>query len=408
MSRDHENTDRAFEILGVYFANCYWTRHYKTAVDEVNKGNMFDIVESYKVVIERYNRAFGKQESLDERINPQYANIVSDLKSYYEEQLNKINAIEGRSIETRLSDRDFIDTMSRYLLPRDEYERLGKYDVRKEKHFRMVITQTVAKFTMFVIRSGVSDVTDRQVRSNANLSRNFVRNWCDQFKTIITSERDEICNLILASRSGIDVSKESMESVPKLVVEKLQEEMQNLMNERTELALTVNKYVDYANKFRNLLEKEQKRSKKLEKALRQLTKNAENTRPAIPPVPATTHKREMEVIGNGIVKQSSSPASKPKVLDTVEALRNEVFEGEDYVKSPDSGHYLEEAGSVSSAIAKELDDLENSDSGDSYSQIGGDDGDDSDDDDESSYDSDDVVESMSDTLGSEDDMSADD
>ena len=178
MSEDRKNSDRAFEILGVYFSNCLWNRLYKTAVDSVKNGDFFDITESYKVVVERYNRGFGRQENIDERINPQYTSVLSDLKSYYEEQINKLRVIEEKPITIHLSDRDFIDTMVKYMLPNDEYEKMGKYDARKEKYFRLIMTQSVAKFTMFVIRSGVPDVIDKQIRTDMEISKRYIHSVC--------------------------------------------------------------------------------------------------------------------------------------------------------------------------------------------------------------------------------------
>lgn len=383
---DKENADRAFEIIGIYFANRYWTSHFKTALDEVKNGNMFDIVESYKVTIERYNRAFGRKENKDEPVNPQYLRVIADLKEYYEKQINIMASLEG-GMSVRFSDRDFVDTMSKYLLSKGEYERIGKYDARKEGVFRIIMTQTVAKFTMFVIRSCVHDVTDQNVRSDLETTRKFVRNWCNEFKTILSDARDEFCNFILAHRSGIDISREKIESVPKLVVDRLQEEMQILLNEKADLTRMVNNYADFATKLKSLLEKEQKRNRKLEKALRQAVSTVPTVptvtpaKPTVTPAPAKpAPAAPTEIIGNGIVKEK---AAEP-VLDAMEELQEAEFSGEDFIKPPDDGKYLEEVGSRKSqrkpSSSEETE----------------------------SYDTDDVLESFSDTLGSDDELSADD
>lgn len=404
MNDDRKNIDRAFEIFGVYFSNCLWNRLYKTAIDLVKNGDFFDITESYKVVIERYNRGFGRQEHIDERINPQYTTVISDLKSYYEEQINKLRVIEEKPINVHLSDRDFIDTMSKYMLPNDEYEKLGKYDARKEKYFRLIMTQSVAKFTMFAIRSGVPDVVDKQIRSDMELSKRYIRNWCDQFISIITSERDQLCNLILASRSGIDVSKENMESVPKLVVDKLQEEMQTLINEKTQLEITINKYVDYVHALKKLVGKEEKKRIKLEKLLGKFTNVAVASttsssrasasmtsaparasasvlepRSALALTPIPTHiepskKTKQHVVGNSIVKDIGDDDEKQrKIQKSLKKLEEEEFSGEDFIKPIKDDKYLEEAGES----------------------------------DGSSYDSDEVIESVDDSLGSGEELQAD-
>jgi len=290
-----ENCNRAFEIVGVYFANCFWNRQYKIAFDAVKDGKYLDMHEAYKVVIERYNRAFGRQERHDEKINPQYTEIMDDIRTYYETQINKIRELEDKKVIIRLSYRDFIDTFANYLLPKDEYESMLKYDVRKEKNVRMIFTQTVAKFTMYIIRDGSSDVIDNQIRSNPESSRRYLRIWSNKFSEILDKERNDLCNLILASRSGIDVTKENMDSVPKLVVDKMQSELRELMEEKGALEVTVNKYVDYIEALKKLLSKSQRKNEKLERALRKTiaTTGASTNVPVVtPPVPPFERPQE--------------------------------------------------------------------------------------------------------------------
>ena len=415
MAEEHKNVNRAFQTIGVYFANAFWNRLYKNAVDLVKNGDIFDITESYKITVERYNRGFYRQENVDERINPQYTAVISDLKDYYEEQINRMRVIEEKPVSVHFSDRDFIDTMSKYMLPKDEYEKLGKYDARKEKYFRLIMTQSVAKFTMFAIRSGSSDVVDKQVRSDVEMSKRYIRNWCDQFISIITGERDQLCNLILASRSGIDISKENMDSVPKMVVDKLQEEMQLLINEKTNLEVTVNKYADYANALKKLLEKEQKKTSKLEKSLRRSASgvpgapnvpgipsgangvNTLSTPPAAStatttvtgsPVSSSPVVKTTDIIGNSIVKDVHSREHKEKVQKSISKLEEEEYSGEDYIKPPEKTTYLEKAGKKSHKPVKEESESSYDDSGESY-------------------DSDEVIGSTDESLGSDDELDAD-
>jgi hypothetical protein len=402
MSDATRQSDRAFEIMGVYFANCFWNRHYKTATDAVKNGDLFDLTESYKVTIERYNRAFGRQENKDERVNPQYVAVITDLKNYYEEQVNKIRMLEDKAMSVHLSDRDFIDTLVVYMLPQDEYEKIGKYDARKEKYFRMIMTQSVAKFTMFVIRSGTNDAIDKQIRTDKEFSRKYIRNWCDQFISIITGERDQLCNLILASRSGIDISKENMESVPKMVVDRLQYELQTLINEKAELEIKLNKYADYATALKKLFEKEEKKRIKLEKDLRKFLHAPSSVSPVIAtpapysaievpkPTPKLSTTPLIDVIDNTIIKEVSTDDRKAQKI--INKLEKEEYSGEDYSKPPDMGKYLEKAGPIKSTKPKpaKTKGASKSDEGDDESG--------------SSYDSDDVVES----LDSGDDLKADD
>jgi hypothetical protein len=376
MSEERKNADRAFEIMGVYFANCYWNRLYKTALDQVTKGDIFDINESYKITVERYSRGFGRQESKDERVNQDYTAVLADLKSYYEDQINKLRVYEGKSVSVRLSDRDFIDTMSRYILPRDEYERLTKYDIRKDKNFRMVMTQSIAQFTLFVIRSGVQEVIDKQIRENVETSKRYIRSWCDKFISIITNERDQLCNLILASRSGIDLRKENMDSVPKMVVDLLQEEMRQLIDQKNNLEKTINKYAEYAEKLKKLLKTAESERAKLVKSLQVYVENAKTVKPT---KSDAKHAKSVdgdddddndtskgEIVGNTVVKEDvTSKTHKIKVKKAIETLEKEEYSGEEYLKPPEPDTYLEEAAPKSKKLRENVSVSRNS-SGSSY------------------------------------------
>jgi hypothetical protein len=331
-----ENCDRAFEIIGVYYANCYWNRHYKTASDTVKDGKYLDIQEAYKTTVERYNRAFGRMENPDERINPGYKDVIEDLTKYYEGQINRMRALENKEMTVRISYRDFVDTITGHLLPKDEYEGMLKYDNKKEKSFRKILTTTVAKFTMFVIRSGITDVIDKQVRTNKELAHRYLRGWSDKFTEILTEERNDFCNLILASRSGIDVNKENMSSVPKMVVDRMQDDIKELLEENNTLRQTINKHVDFIGALKKVIVEYKGKNDKLEKAVRKLSKKISEISVSAPvPVPVPEPA------------PAPVPIKSRKPRDPVQDLRDAEFSGEEYHKEPERGDYLEEAGSSS-------------------------------------------------------------
>jgi hypothetical protein len=357
-----ENCDRAFEIIGVYFANCYWNRHYKTAVDAVNDGKYLDMHEAYKAVIERYNREFGRQEQPEERINQRYTDVIESLKEYYETQINKMRMLQGDTITVRLSYRDFVDTITKYFLPKEEYEAMLQYDGRKERNFRAILTQTLAKFTMHIIQDGVIDVIDRQVRADVSTMMRYMRSWSDKFTTLLTKERNDFCNLILASRSGIDISKENMGSVPKLVVDRLQEEIRDLITEKLQLENTVNKYADYIDALKALLMKSEKKCAQTEKALRKAVSHTVPVTsipaPSAAPVPNTVKTTNP---APGVTLTMNTKPEKPaesssKADEVIQKIKDAEFSGEEYIKEPEDDEFMEEIDS-----SDESGDLEDSD-----------------------------------------------
>jgi len=260
------------------------------------------------------------------------------------------------------------------------------------------MTQSVAKFTMFVIRFGVSDVVDKQIHYDENLRKQNIYNWCEKFISIITSERDELCNLILAGRSGIDVTKENIDSVPKMVVDRLQDEMKSLINEKAQLELMINKYVDYVTELKKVVGKLEKKNKTLEKAIQSVIKTQsqqhnKSKKPFMQNNTAkssdetTTYKKPVHSVHpvHTEIPENYEKTVPPKNPKYINKLTDAEFSGEDFDKPLEDDNYLEKAGSVTSKKTPVVD------SG-------------------SSYDSDEVIESIDEddaSLGSEDELEAD-
>ena len=66
------DSEQVFEVVGVYFTNCYWTHLFKHAETSYKKKQFKSVVEAYKTSIEIYNDAFSKKPSDREKNNRCY------------------------------------------------------------------------------------------------------------------------------------------------------------------------------------------------------------------------------------------------------------------------------------------------------------------------------------------------
>ena len=84
----HEvTTEQIFEIVGVYFSNCYWNTLYKTAIED-SQGKVYSKKEdAYRAIIERYSKAFCAVAPKNEKENKHYVAILKDVYKNYKQYL---------------------------------------------------------------------------------------------------------------------------------------------------------------------------------------------------------------------------------------------------------------------------------------------------------------------------------
>src|SRR6202012_1044985 len=124
---DTKTSDQVFEIISVYFVNCFWNELHKSASDIWMNDKFDTLADAYKAVVETYQKAF----CMPGNDNKHYNQIIKNLYDSYKVYLN--------SNETQMG---FIDTVSKYFLPRDYYQGLARQDPKKNTVFRQILTKS--------------------------------------------------------------------------------------------------------------------------------------------------------------------------------------------------------------------------------------------------------------------------
>jgi len=232
-------SENIFELIGVYFANCYWNTLYTLSIDVWREEQFDKKDEAYKTIIERYSRAFCAPNDKNEKLNKHYVRIIKDIYLQYREFLGTGETLVG-----------FIDVVSGFLLPKDYYKSLSSSDPKKDIILRKILTKTLMKFTIYISQQEVENVIDEKLRQD----KKCITEWKKKFIDILTHERNEFCTLLLAQGSGIDIkNKDEIPQIPKEVCDKLQMQIKKLIIEKSELIHKINKYVKYINVLKKIV-----------------------------------------------------------------------------------------------------------------------------------------------------------
>lgn len=241
--------EKVFEILGVYFTNCYWTHLWKAA-DEAYQDEAYpSITEAYRDTIEKYQRAFCGKDEPGGKANRHYLEIIKDINRNFCEFLGTTKTIVG-----------MLDLICQFLLPREYYKSLGRQDSRKDAVVREVLSKTVTRFTIYILQNEVDNVVklraaDRNIKQGKNEKdkkqlqeqvQKIMQTWKVRFIDIINNSRTEFCNILIAKSNGIDITKpEEIPSVPREAFDRLQAHMSELLKEKALITQEHNKMVRY-------------------------------------------------------------------------------------------------------------------------------------------------------------------
>lgn len=237
------NQVNVFQIFGVYFANCYWNSLYNEALNIWHRENIESLDEAYKLSIKRYNLAFCRKANSSEPQNRHFIEIMKDLHKNYKMYL-------GVS-DTYL---DFIDTVVKFLIPPDYYAELPRRDQRKDDIFREILSKTLTRFTIFASQDGLQDVVDREIRKDAEEQ---VCSWKKKFIEFLQLEKNNFCSLLLANSSGIDIrDADEIPSIPKSMLDKINERMRILMNEKATIIRERNQFAKLAQSYKSIILKQ--------------------------------------------------------------------------------------------------------------------------------------------------------
>lgn len=316
-----------FETISVYFADTFWTSIYKLSVGQFKDKKYETILDAYKDNAERYSRAFSNEESANERINQHYIDIVIHLTSYFCKTVAEINKSKPKNI----SEKDFADIFTMHVFPEEDYNSMGRYDEHKSVAMRKILTKSVSIFAMYFITQVANMACVESNRKEPN-EKNIFKQIKNKFKEIIVNERNDMYNFIVASRSGIDLSKPQIETIPKLIEERMTNEIKNLIIENTELIQQNNKNVELIYELKKVIKSLQKRVKSLEAGLDRAI--AVSQAIAIKPTKPTNKKKQPDPVPVATASRSAS-SEEAAVPEAAKKLEKLSFSGEDFIKPPD-------------------------------------------------------------------------
>lgn len=297
-----------FEVLGVYFSNCYWNHLYDSALNAWPEGGYENLDDAYKNVASKYNQAFGRKANKDERVNKHYVNITEDIHKSY--------CVWTSSSETYWG---FIDTVVRFLIPKEYYEGIPARDERKNQIFHNVMTRTLTEFTLFVLQD-LGQVLDKTVRGEKQKSTECVKSWKNKFIELLSKERNNLCSLILAKGSGVDIRDPSqLGSIPKEVCDKLTNKIKHLITEREQMIKERNQYALLSKKYKEIIQKQAS-------AIGQMKEARPRRRSVIQSQPAPTIGT---VVSTELLTAPPTPAEDAMMDRIIEEVENIEFSDEE-------------------------------------------------------------------------------
>jgi hypothetical protein len=253
---DGITSDKVFEIIAVYFVNCYWNDLHKAAQDSFMEEQSDSLSEAYKTAVERYQKAFCKPDTQEQGPNQHYKKIIMNLYQNYIVFTNSSDTFMG-----------FVDVVSKYLMPKDYYRQLARQDPKKDTIFRQVLTKAVTKFTIYILQEEVPKVTNKANRTN----KKMVQEWKNKFVTLLLAERNEFCSFVMASNSGVDLR--SANSIPKEAFDRLQQEIGTLIKEKSDVIKERNQYAKFALELKKIVSTKEKQIEEMKSRMAVLEQN---------------------------------------------------------------------------------------------------------------------------------------
>jgi hypothetical protein len=242
-----------FEVIGVYFANCFWNNLYNSAMDVWSQESLESLDEAYRLVIGRYNTAFCKKAEKTERVNSHYINIIKDLHQHYKQHLQMSDTYFG-----------FIDTVVRNFIPENYYKKLGSSDDRKNSIFRDILAKTLTRFTLFISQEEMDNIINQNIRKDKNKAIEKITFWKKKFIELLNQERNKFCSILMAKSSGADIKDpDGIPSIPKEVCDKLHDKIKELIEEKEIMKKERNQFAKLAKTYKGLLLKQEESLKNL-------------------------------------------------------------------------------------------------------------------------------------------------
>lgn len=233
------NIDNLCEIFGIYFSNCYYNILYKTSIDSWREEIFETKEEAYKTTIERYVKAICVKDEKTEKVNKHYLKVLQDLFHNYRTFLE--------SSETYLT---FIDNCSKFILPRDYYKTLSSNDSKKDTILKNILTKTLTKYTISIIKSDISNI----INENRRKSNIDIIQLKKRFIDIFIDEKNEFCSYLLAKNIGVNINdKDNIPQIPKEVCDRLQQKIKELIYEKSQILHERNELAREVERLRKII-----------------------------------------------------------------------------------------------------------------------------------------------------------
>jgi hypothetical protein len=308
MSHSKLNPEHIFEVIAVYFTNCYYNDLYKHAVTEWQNKKFKTLDDAYRTTINQYNKAFYKVPASSAPQNKNYFRIINDIKNRYEHYLDHKTTLGG-----------FIDIICRCILPADVYNKMPRQGTNKDKIFRRALTKAVSMFTVYIVKNGISTVLGQSGDKHPKKSMNKLK---EHFIGILTGERDELYSIHMSAKSGIPIDKNTT-AAPKALQEAMAR-IKKLIKEKAALINIVNTHVDRIKKMTNANKEKDDIILKLQKQLPSKKSRRRRREPVIVVEPRRDEPQN---------SQKEQPTEQPfkKTDNVIKEIEGDEYSGEDFV-----------------------------------------------------------------------------
>lgn len=244
MQANNMDTDRndLFEVLGVYFANYYWNNLYNKALRAWSDEKFPNLESAYREILNRYTSGFCVETKSNERINENYVQVTQGIHMQYQAQSGDTCTYY-----------EFVDIIVKCFVPKEFYKRISDYP-KKANVFRTVLAKALTRFTIFVCKDQIHTVLDSKIREDAAKAVKNVKFWKQTYRIIIDEESKTFYHLCMAQCNGVKVRHDdSVRTISREVYERLQQKLQQVIQEKNEIIKERNQIAQLAITYRNML-----------------------------------------------------------------------------------------------------------------------------------------------------------
>jgi hypothetical protein len=217
------------ELFSVFFTNQILNGVYNAAEANVRDKKYSTLAESYRHGLTDYQRAITDPPGKTDH----FKTVLKNLHTYVIDQLSSLQESEGKD-PIKIIYTDFLDTIAVFFLPKDAYAEIANSFKLKQNAIRSVLSKTITRFVCYITDTEMNFVLNPKARQDqANSER-----CCDKFKEILQDEIHKFSSIIMAKNAGVEVKSSS--DANKLMVARLQQALQQVLLEKSEVEKKLN------------------------------------------------------------------------------------------------------------------------------------------------------------------------